>query len=108
MEETNKRMEDSRKCERWDEEVIIFSKDVKALYPSLDHQDVMEAVKRAMIETPMKFANIDWKEAAKYLVVNMSEEELRAKRVWSCIPERVTHRKVSMAYLDTDYFYRED
>ena len=35
----------------------------------------------------LKFANIDWREAAKYLVVNLSEKKLRAEKIWSCIPE---------------------
>ena len=35
----------------------------------------------------LKFANCDWREAAKYLVVNLSEKKLRAEKIWSRIPE---------------------
>ena len=62
VEDANKMLDESLGEQK---EVVIFSQDVKALYPSMDVEDMVEVVKKAVQETPLSFANIDWREAGK-------------------------------------------
>ena len=93
---------------------IIFSQDVKALYPSLSIEDIKELVKEVMMETEVEYKNLDIKMVAKYLAVNMTKEEQRKENIISCIPDRLTElegtgrKKVGMAYLDSDFINKKD
>ena len=58
-----------------EDEVVLISQDVRALYPSLDIQDITEAVREAMMETKLTFDNVDMKTVGKYLAINMSKKE---------------------------------
>ena len=67
-----------------------------------------------MMETTMEFENVDMREIAKYLAINMSKEDQRNLHIISCIPDRVVELEgtargnVGMAYLDTEYINRKD
>ena len=65
-----------------EDDIIIFSQDVRALYPSLDIEDITEAVREAMMETELSFENVDVETVGKYLAVNMSKAD-RKKSILS-------------------------
>ena len=96
-----------------EDEVVLISQDVRALYPSLDIQDITEAVREAMMETKLTFDNVDMKTVGKYLAINMSKKEQKSLNIVSCIPTREGEaegkcRSVTMAYLDSDFNYKKD
>ena len=69
----------------------------------------------AIMETEVEFLSVDKKKmVAKYLAVNLTEDEQRKQYIISSIPDRVTElegfgrERVSMAYLDKDYIKRKD
>ena len=79
----------------------IISMDVKALYPSMEWDEIDIAV-RELIETSDKdVEGVDWQELGKYLAVNMTTEEIVEERLQHVIPKRreETNRKISVAYL---------
>ena len=111
VEDANVKMEDGI---QEDEELVIFSQDVIALYPSLDIDDITESVRKAVMDTKVSFKNIDMETVGKYLAIHMTKEEQKKLNIVSCIPDREgetkggTCRKVTIAYLDTDYVQRKN
>ena len=47
----------------------IVGADVESLYPSLDDKTVADLVYKAIIESEIKFANVNYKEAVRYLAL---------------------------------------
>ena len=79
----------------------VISMDVKALYPSMEWDEIDKAV-RELIETSEKdIEEVDWFETGKYLVVEMSEEEIRKEKLKTALPKRKgdNKRKITVAYL---------
>ena len=69
----------------------------------------------AIMETEVEFLSVDKKKmVAKYLAVNLTEDEQRKQNIICCIPDRVTElegfgrERVSVAYLYNDYIKRKD
>ena len=82
-------------------ECRIISMDVRALYPSMEWDEIDKAI-RELIETSQEqVKGIDWYELGKYLAVMMSEEEIKKERIKTAIPKREgeSRRKVTIAYL---------
>ena len=72
--------------------IKVVGADVEALYPSLDAMEVAEIVYRAMLDTKVKLDNVDWAEAAKYIALTSTEQEVRLSPLRRVIPVR---RKVN-------------
>jgi hypothetical protein len=67
---------------------LIVGADVESLYPSLEAQTVANIVYKAMLETEIKFKNIDFKEAIRYIALNWTEKECRTSNIWKLLPWR--------------------
>ena len=79
----------------------VISMDVKALYPSMEWEEILKAV-REMIENSEKTVeNVDWQEVGKYLAVTMSEKDIEKEGLQHVVPKRKgeRRRKVTVAYL---------
>ena len=72
--------------------IQVVGADVEALYPSLDAIEVAEIVYRAMLDTKVKLASVDWAEACKYIALTSTEQEARLSPLRRVIPIR---RKVN-------------
>ena len=70
------------------ENVVVGSLDVDALYPSLNIDRCAEVVRRRMFMSDLDFENLRWKEIGLYLVYHFTEEELRKEKVFSVCPKR--------------------
>ena len=66
----------------------VVGSDVEALYPSLEAIEVAEIVYQAVIETKIKFDNIDWMEACKYIALTSTEQECRMGPLRIVLPNR--------------------
>ena len=79
----------------------VISMDVRALYPSMEWDEIEKAV-RELVETSEKqVEEVDWNELGKYLAVMMSEDEIRKEKLKTAIPRREgeSNRKITIAYL---------
>ena len=74
------------------EDIIIGSLDVKALYPSLDVKFTAEIVARTFYESKCMVGGIDVDELGLYLSLNMSEEDLLEADILQYCPRR-KHKK---------------
>ena len=95
FEEFNEREESERK------ECGVISMDVKALYPSMEWNEIVKAV-REMIETcEEQIEDVDWDEVGRYLAITMTKEEVEKEGLQKVIPKRKNgpDRKVTVAYL---------
>ena len=54
--------------------IMIVGSDVEALYPSLDAERVAMIVYIAIMQSEIKWDNIDYLEAARYVAMNQSAE----------------------------------
>ena len=54
--------------------MVIVGSDVEALYPSLEAFEVAEIVYQAVLESKVKFDNIDWLEACKYIALTSTAQ----------------------------------
>ena len=68
--------------------MVVVGGDVVSLYPNLDVDSVVERIKDEVMRTDMKFTNIDYLEAARYLVLNWSVEESRSSGLRRILPTR--------------------
>ena len=58
------------------------------MYPSLSAIQVAEIVYKAIMESDMKFDNINYKDGVRYLALNWSEQECRTSRLRRVLPRR--------------------
>ena len=86
--------EEKKKC-------AIMSMDVKALYPSMEWNEIIVAVKEMVENSKEVVRNVDYEEVGKYLAVTMSKEEIDSEGLSNVIPKRKkeTGREISVAYL---------
>ena len=61
-------------CER--EDVVLFSMDAKALYPSIQIERTGDAVYEVMCEADVKYRNINILELARYLAVILGQDDI--------------------------------
>lgn len=66
----------------------IVGSDVAALYPSLDAIEVARIVYQAMMETEVKFAGVDYMEAARFIALTSTEQECRLSKLKRTLPRR--------------------
>ena len=87
-------------------EIVVISQDVKALYPSLDWDEIVKLVGKLLEETDVSFKDIDYKQIGKFLAVHLTLEEIARNNLISVIPKRKKSGrggpKPGMAYLDSD------
>ena len=71
-----------------DEECIVGSTDVKALYPSIDIDFAAEKVGEVFLESEVNVAEIDSRELGLYLALNRTKEQLQTKGLAEFCPTR--------------------
>ena len=79
----------------------IISMDVRALYPSMDWQDIVLAVREMIENSMLSVQNVDWLEVGKYLSVMMTEEQIEEEGLKHVIPRRrgLRLRRITIRYL---------
>ena len=81
----------------------IISMDVKALYPSMEWEEIVLAVREMIEESERTVENVDWQEVGRYLAVILSEERIKEEKLEHVIPKRKAEggrgRKPTVAYL---------
>ena len=70
-------------------ECVVYSMDVKALFPSMKVETSMLAVKELIEDSDIVVENVNWWEVAKYISVFYTENEIREEKLRTVIPERV-------------------
>ena len=78
----------------------LFSMDVAALYPSIDHRDISECIEELVLRSSAKIEVKNKRELAKYIAVMVDEQEIMGKGLQNSIPTRnIEGRgKVTVAY----------
>ena len=59
--------------------MVVVGSDVVSLYPNLDVDKIVQRVGEEVERTDMKFSNIDYVEATRYLVLNWTPEQCRTR-----------------------------
>ena len=70
------------------EDVIIISTDVKALYPNLMAKISANIVNKMLMNSDLILVGMDWEEAALYLVLTLSQEEIAQLGMDEIMPKR--------------------
>ena len=68
--------------------LLIIGADVEQLYPSLEDETVADIAYNAVIETPLEFDNIDYKEGVRYIALNWTAQECRLSNLCRVLPAR--------------------
>ena len=74
----------------------LLSMDVAALYPSMSRENCKIAVKEMIISSSMQVRSINWLEAAKYVAVVCSKDEIDSEGLGNVIPKRVKVSRVKL------------
>ena len=79
----------------------VISMDVKALYPSMEVEEVVKAVREMVEGSEDQPDDVEWWEVGKYLAVTMTKEQIEKEGLIHVIPRRKKgpNRKVTVAYL---------
>ena len=75
-------------------EVVVVGADVAALYPSLADLEVGIICHNAVMNTNIKFNNINYRIAAKYVSIYLSETEARLSPMFPILPRRTSKQGV--------------
>ena len=68
--------------------MVVIGSDVVSLYPNLNVDKIVEIVAQEVERTDMKFSNIDYAEATRYLVLNWTQDECRRSGLRRVLPWR--------------------
>ena len=68
--------------------MVLVGSDVASLYPSLDAEKVAEIVYNAVLKSDIKWTNIDYVEATRYIALNWSEEKCNRSKLRRVLPVR--------------------
>ena len=71
--------------------MVIFSMDVRALYPSLDIEVICEAVVGVILTSKLQVKNLNAKEMCKYLAITLDKEEIEKRNLGSHIRSRTVN-----------------
>ena len=74
-----------------DEDCVIGSLDVDALYPFLDIDRCARVVAGKLFDSDLRFEKLNWREIALYLRFHLSDEEISAEGLEGVCPRRKTH-----------------
>ena len=83
------------------EKCVVLSMDVKALYHSMKWKDIVKAIREMIEESEMKIENVNWREAAKYIAVMFTPEEIEQEGLTAVIPTRESNKKITINYLQS-------
>ena len=70
------------------EDLILLGADVVALFPSLDTSEVAKEVMQEILESDLKIQEVEWKDLARYIAMNMDGSEVKNLRLDRLIPVR--------------------
>ena len=68
--------------------VVVVGGDVEGLYPNLVDTKVADICYEAVMESCIKFENVDYCEGVKYIAMNQTEEECRTSELRRILPVR--------------------
>ena len=68
--------------------MILVGTDVESLYPNLKVAEVSKRMKEAILESEMKWEDIDYMEAARYVALNWDEVKCRKSKLRKILPRR--------------------
>ena len=68
--------------------MVLIGSDVASLYPSLDAEKVAEIVYNAVLKSDIKWTNIDYVEATRFIALNWSEEKCNKSKLRRVLPVR--------------------
>ena len=77
-----------------EEDVVMGSADVKALYPSLNIADTINVVTEMFMESNIELIGIDQKELALYISLNRTEREIDEIGISNYCPKRRSNRGI--------------
>ena len=66
--------------------MVLFGADVVSLYPSLGTETIAEAIRAEVMESDIKWTNINWDEAGQYISNNTDPADRRQMGVDSLVP----------------------
>ena len=58
---------------------VLLIMDVKALFPSMEWEDIKIFVKEVIEKSVLVIDNVDWREVGKYIAVVVTQEEMDHK-----------------------------
>ena len=73
-------------CQEEDGDPVIVGFDAEQLYPSLEQVSAAREAYLAIMESPIKFDGINYKEGLKYIAVNSSDHELQQSGLRRVLP----------------------
>ena len=92
-EEMRAALEDFNKFDRTvRENCVLLSMDVKALYPSMQWDDIVIAVQDMIVKNRMEIANVDWTEVGKYVAVMVPQDVIEQQGLVNVVPKRKRNR----------------
>ena len=68
--------------------MVLVGTDVESLYPNLKVAEVSKRMKEAILESEIKWEDIDYMEAARYVALNWDEEKCRKSKLRKILPRR--------------------
>jgi len=75
-----------------DDDFILGSADVKALYPSLDIPFTIEIVSKMFLDSGVIIENVDYEELGIYISLNKTEQEIKNMSMESWCPKKKNRR----------------
>ena len=67
-------------------DLVIFSTDVKSLYPSLDAKQSVAIIGKLVRESSLVVEGVNWDQAALYLAVTLTSEKVQELRLQEVVP----------------------
>ena len=80
----------------------VISMDVKALYPSMEWEEITKSVQIMIEESDMEIESIDMQEVGKYLAVTMDKDSIKHEGLQHVIPQRKNenNHRITVSYLN--------
>ena len=72
--------------------MVLIGSDVASLYPTLDADKVAELVYNAVMKSGIKWTNLDYIEATRYIVLNWTEEQCAQSKLRRVLPKRRSNK----------------
>ena len=68
--------------------MVIIGNDVVSLFPNLDVNRVAQNMKEAVLSSPVRWAEIDYLEATRYIALNWTDEQCQKSNLRRVLPRR--------------------
>ena len=68
--------------------LVVCGADVVGMYPALEAETTSEAIRQEVIRSRIRYENVNWPEATRYIAANSTEFETRQMGVHNLIPRR--------------------